>query len=208
MLERRFLGRQRPCGQAPLRRDAVFLAASITKRVTATAVLLLVEYDLVSLGDPMTRYVSHVVGQGKPDVLIRHLLTHTRGVPDMQRDSHALRAADRPLADFVERACRVPLLLAPGTRVNNQRGGFALLAEVFHQVTGATLREFLREDVLDPVGMADTSLGWDPGKKEPIAAVHLDAGQWQTDWNGLTPYRPWFRSSWDDLVASPADFAG
>jgi CubicO group peptidase (beta-lactamase class C family) len=207
MLEPRFFGRQRPGAETALRRDALFLVASITKPVTATAVVLLLERGLVALEDPVSRYVPRFAGTGKADVQLRHLLTHTSGLPDMLPNNDTLRAAHRPLADFVEGACRVPLLFAPGTRVSYQSAGFALLAEVVHQVTGVTLHEFLRQEVFVPLGMTDTSLGWQPEKKERIAAVHLSAEQQKTDWHWNTPYWLGFGAPWGGLVTSPGDFA-
>src|SRR5262249_50980156 len=207
MAEPRFFGRQRPGADAPLRPDALFLLASITKPVTATAVVLLLERGLISLEDPVARYLPRFTGPGKADVQLRHLLTHTSGLPDRGPDNDALRAAHRPLADFVESACRVPLLFPPGTRVSYQSSGFALLAEVVHQVTGVTLAEFLRREVFDPLGMADTSLGWQPEKKDRIAAVRLGAAQQQTDWNWNTLYLLGVGAPWGGLVTSPADFA-
>jgi CubicO group peptidase (beta-lactamase class C family) len=207
MLEPRFFGRQRPGGEAPLRRDALFLVASITKPVTATAVVLLVERGLVMLEDPVSRYVPAFTGHGKEEVQLRHLLTHTSGLPDMLPDNDVLRAAHRPLADFVAGACRTPLLFAPGSRVSYQSSGFALLAEVVHQVTGVTLQDFLRREVFDPLGMADTSLGWQPEKKDRLALVRLSPEQQKADWNWTTPYWLGFGAPWGGLITSPADFA-
>src|SRR5712692_11163777 len=65
MLEPRFFGRQRPDDQAPLRKDALFLVASITKPVTVAAVMLLVERGLVLLEDAVAGYVPKFAENGK-----------------------------------------------------------------------------------------------------------------------------------------------
>ncbi len=202
----RFFGRQRP-GGPPLRPDALFLTASITKPVTATAVLLLVERGLVMLEDPVSRYVPRFARNGKEGVQLRHLLTHTSGLPDMLPDNDALRAAHRPLADFVEETCRLAPLFAPGTRVNYQSMGFGVLAEVVRQVTRVSLAEFLRREVFAPLGMTDTSLGWQPEKRDRIATVRVTPEQEKTDWNWNTPYWLGFGAPWGGMVTSPADFA-
>ena len=62
-----------------------------------------------------------------------------------------------------------------GTKVSYQSMGTAMLAEIVHQVTGASIREFLQREIFQPLGMADTSLGWQPEKKERIAAVRIGA---------------------------------
>ena len=68
-VEPRFFGRQRPEKDAPpLRQDAQFLVASITKPVTVTAVMLLVERGLLSLNDPVANYVPKFAANGKQAV--------------------------------------------------------------------------------------------------------------------------------------------
>ena len=67
-------------GAAP---DAVYLLASITKPVNAVAVLLLVERGLVSLDDPVARYLPEFAGPDRAAVRVRDLLSHTSGLPDM-----------------------------------------------------------------------------------------------------------------------------
>jgi CubicO group peptidase (beta-lactamase class C family) len=207
MLPPQFFGRQRPDADTPLRNDALFLTASITKPVTATAVLLLVERGVVGLEDRVADFVPKFADNGKREVRLRHLLTHTSGLPDMPPDNEALRAAHKPLAAFIDETCRLPLAFAPGSRVSYQSMGIAMLAEVVHQAAGVTLRDFLQKEVFAPLGMADTSLGWQPEKKERIAAVRLPPALQRTDWHWNTPYWLGFGAPWGGMITSPADFA-
>src|SRR6267378_3813339 len=74
-------GRLSPEADAPaLPRDALFPIASITKPITATAVMCLVEDGLVGLNRPVPQYIPEFAGEGKEHVTIRHLLTHTSGL--------------------------------------------------------------------------------------------------------------------------------
>jgi CubicO group peptidase (beta-lactamase class C family) len=204
----RFFGRQRPGpGAPPLRPDALFLVASITKPVTATAVLLLAERGQLSLQDRVADFVPAFAQNGKGDVRLLHLLTHTSGLPDMLPDNLRLRREHRPLAAFVEATCRLRLAFRPGTAVSYQSMGFALLAEVVHQVSGRTLAEFLRQEVFAPLGMHDTSLGWDPSRRERVAVLRVPREQEGTDWSWNSPYWLGFGAPWGGLITSPADFA-
>src|SRR5262245_43386650 len=84
MLPPVLLGRQRPGPDAPpLRDDALFLVASITKPVTVTAVMLLVERGELTLDDRVAALVPKFAANGKDSVRVRHLMTHTGGLPDM-----------------------------------------------------------------------------------------------------------------------------
>ncbi len=208
MVEPAFFGRHRPQSNAPaLRNDSLFLIASITKPVTVAAVMMLVERGQLALEDKVASYVPKFAQNGKGEVQIRHLMTHTSGLPDMVPNNDTLRASHRPLEAFIDETCRLPLLFPPGTRVNYQSMGIAVLAEVVHQVTGVRLSEFLRKEIFEPLQMHDTSLGWQPEKKERIAVVRLSPEQQKTDWHWNTPYWLGFGAPWGGLITSPADFA-
>lgn len=207
MVAPRLFGRQRAGGDAPLRADALFLIASITKPVTATAVMILLERGELNLHDPVAAFVPQFALNGKQDVTVLHLLTHTSGLPDMLPDNLALRRAHQPLGVFVTETCRLPPSFRPGTAVNYQSTGIAILGEIVHQVSGLTLPEFLRREVFAPLGMADTSLGWDPGKRERIAAIRVPPEQEGADWGWNTPYWLGFGAPWGGLITSPADLA-
>jgi CubicO group peptidase (beta-lactamase class C family) len=207
-VEPRFFGRQRPESGAPsLGHDALFLVASITKPLTATAIMLLVERGEVALEDKVAAYVPKFGQNGKGTVQIRHLLTHTSGLPDMVPNNDALRASHAPLQTFIEETCRLPLRFPPGTQVSYQSMGIAMLAEIVHQITGITLAEFSRREIFQPLGMHDTSLGWQPEKKARIAAVRIGAEQQKTDWHWNTPYWLSFGAPWGGLITSPVDLA-
>src|SRR5262245_4170542 len=157
MIEPLLVGRQRPGNDSPpLRPDALFLVASITKPVTVAAAMMLVERGEIALEDPVGRFVPKFTGGMRDDVQIRHLMTHTSGLPDQLPDNFELRKAHKPLSAFVEGACTTPLLFKPGTKVSYQSMGMLLLAEVVHQVSGTALPDFLRKEIFAPLGMNDT----------------------------------------------------
>jgi CubicO group peptidase (beta-lactamase class C family) len=208
MVAPRFFGRQRPERGAPaLREDALFLVASLTKPMTVAAVMLLVERGELMLDDPVEALVPEFAGAGKTGVQIRHVMTHTSGLPDQLPENEALRAAHRPLAAFVAGACATPLLFPPGTKVSYQSMGTAILGEVVRRVSGVAIAEFLRREFFDPLGMTDSSLGWQPDKRDRVAAVRLLPGMEKTDWHWNTPYWLAFGAPWGGLITSPADYA-
>ena len=208
VLAPRFFGRQRPGKDGPpLRKDALFLVASITKPVTVTAVMLLAERGELTLEDKVARFVPKFAANGKGEVQVRHLMTHTSGLPDQLPDNTKMRQAHKPLSAFVEEVCKLPLQFPPGTRVSYQSMGTAVLGEIVHQISGKALPEFLRQEVFEPLGMKDTSLGWQPAKKERIAAVREPAEMAGTDWGWNSAYWLGFGAPWGGMITSPADFA-
>ena len=170
----RLFGRQRPGPDAPpLRADALFLVASITKPVTATAVMMLVERGVLSLHDRVADHMPDFARNGKQEVRILHVLTHTSGLPDMLPENLRLRREHQPLAAFVAGTCRVVPAFRAGTAVNYQSTGFAILAELVHQTSGRLLPEFLAQEVFTPLGMHGTSLGCTGQRRDRVAAVRI-----------------------------------
>ena len=139
--------------------DSVFSLASITKPVTACALMLLVERGQVSLGDPVNHYLPEFTGGDRDKVLVRDLLKHTSGLPDMLPETIDLRRAHAPLSEFVRHTITTPLLFPPGSQFRYQSMGILLAGEIVERLTGTRLRDFEEKDIFDPLGMKDSSLG-------------------------------------------------
>lgn len=139
--------------------DSIFLLASITKPVTACALMLLAERGQVSLNDPATLYIPEFKGEGREKILVRHLLSHTSGLPDMLPENIELRRANAPLSAFVERTCKTPLLYPANTDFAYQSKGVLLAAEIVERVAKQRLRDFEKENIFIPLGMRNSALG-------------------------------------------------
>src|SRR5262245_9490452 len=99
----RYFGRQGPEADAePIRRDAMFYMASVTKPVICTAAMLLVERGQLNLSDPVQRYIPEFAGRGKEAAQVLHLFTHTSGLPDELPNNTELRSQLAPLSRFIE----------------------------------------------------------------------------------------------------------
>src|SRR5439155_16754176 len=166
-VEPHFVGRMRPDKDSPaLRKDALFLVASITKPVTVTAVMMLVERGELTLSDKVAKFVPRFAAADKGEIQVRHLMTHTSGLPDMLPDNIKLRMAHRPMSAFIDATCELAPLYPPGTQVGYQSMGTAMLGEIVHQVSGKTIQEFVRQEIFDPLGMKDSELGWREEKRD------------------------------------------
>jgi CubicO group peptidase (beta-lactamase class C family) len=165
--------------------DAVFLLASITKPMTCTAAMILSDRKELSIEDPVQKYLPEFKGGGRDRMLVRHLLTHSSGLPDMLPENEDLRKRHAPLKDFVAGTFRTPLLFTPGTQVKYQSMGILLASEIIERITKRPLPDFLREQVYAPLGMRATSLGLG-GRR--IADTMLCQVPDNTDWNWNSPY--------------------
>src|SRR3954469_20904003 len=137
---------------------SIFLLASISKPMTASAVMLLSDRGKLSIDDPVQKFIPEFKGSEKDRILIRHLLTHTSGLPDMLPENDDLRKRHAPLKDFVAATCKTALLFSPGTKVKYQSMGILVAAEIVQRVSDRTLPEFLRDEIYRPLGMRDTSM--------------------------------------------------
>ena len=139
--------------------DTVYILASITKPVTAAALMLLVERGDVSLSDPVRKYLPEFKGPDREKVRVQDLLSHTSGLPDMLPENIELRKANAPLKEFVKGAMTTPLLFEPQTSFTYQSMGILLAAEIVERVTNMPLPKFEEEEFFRPLGMTKSSLG-------------------------------------------------
>lgn len=153
----------------PVTPDTVFRIGSLTKTVTAVAVMQLWEQGRVDLDAPANDYLSAFrLRPTRPDLqpaTLRHLLTHTAGVGYWRRLSDLLRPVSgagvearhlQPLGEYYRRG--LPQEVQPGTKWVYSNHGFAALGQVIEDVSGQHLRDYLREHVFAPVGMQHTDL--------------------------------------------------
>lgn len=153
----------------PVTQDTVFRIGSLTKTVTAVAIMQLWERGLVDLDAPANDYLTTFrLTPVRPDLrpaTVRHLLTHTSGVGYWRRMSDLIRPAlgsgvqanrSLPLGDYYRRG--IPQEIQPGTKWVYSNHGFAALGQIVEDVTGQTLADYLREHVFDPLGMQHTDL--------------------------------------------------
>lgn len=169
----------------------VFLLASITKPMTATAVMQLVARKQCRLEDPLARFFPAFTGGGRERITLRHVLTHTSGLPDMLPENDDLRRRHAPLEDFVQGALRTPLLFAPGAECRYQSMGILLAAAVVEKITKTPLRAYLQKELFQPLGMKQASLGLGG---RAIRSTALSQVTGNDDWNWNSPY-------WRDLGA-------
>ena len=85
-------GRLTPDDNAPpVKRDTIYPLSSLTKPITATAAMLLVEDGLLGLQRPVSEYLPEFSGEGKQAVMVHHLLTHTSGLREQDVNAHAAK---------------------------------------------------------------------------------------------------------------------
>ena len=142
---------------APAALDSIFLLASITKPIIATAIMRLVEQGRLLLSDPIVRYIPEFELFEKGRVTAWHLLTHTSGL-DESGWWREMMFEQRASADqLVEMACRCALRFEPGARFEYNTLAFVILGELITRISGLPYPEYLQQHMFGPLGMRDTS---------------------------------------------------
>lgn len=209
-------GRQSAADDAgEMRADAIFLIASITKPIVGAGVLVLVERGLLTLDTRVEEILPQFGKHGKHGMTVRHLLTHTSGLPDMLPQNVELRVANAPLSEFVSAIFGLSPDFPPGRGVQYQSMGFALLGEIIRQITGRDCSRFLDDEFFKPLGMNDTVLGapdaWFHGESKTvdrIAGLRLTEEQLTAKtWNWHSRYWRQLGAPWGGLLTTPADLA-
>ena len=204
----RLFGRQGPEPDAePIRRDAMFYMASVTKPVIYLGGMMLVERGRLNLSDRVTRYVPEFTGQGKEAAQVLHLFTHTSGLPDELPNNADLRRRHAPLEKFVEESIRAELLFKPGTRFSYSSSATILVAEIIQRLSGLSIREFVRREIVEPLGLKSTGLGSQGFPRERLVRATVPDYQAGTEFGWNSRYWQEFGSPAGGLFSTAEDFA-
>lgn len=148
----------------PATEHTMYSLASVTKPITATGLMVLVERGLVDLDRPVNDYLvdAKIVGRAgdASGATVRRLANHTSGLPAHDRYFYVDEPFGRPPMAETIRGYGF-LATAPGERVGYSNLGYGILGHVISLVSGASYADFMREEVFLPLGMTRSSLGID-----------------------------------------------
>ncbi len=157
--------------KTPMKTDSLFWIASMSKPITATAFMMLVDEGKVNVDDPVEKYLPEYKNQWlaveedkehlllrrpKQKILVRHILSHTSGLP-------ATSLIEQPTLDLLRLRDAVlsytltPLKTEPGTKYSYSNAGINTAGRIIEVVSGMPYEEFLQKRLFDPLGMTDTT---------------------------------------------------
>jgi CubicO group peptidase (beta-lactamase class C family) len=161
---------------APVDADTVFRIGSITKTVTALAVLRLRDEGKLALDDPAARHLPELAGvryltADAPPLTLRQLLTHSSGLPRLGAFDYTRPDRDVEEREILDSLRNLSLEHAPGARYAYSNLGYALLGLVVARASGERYRDHVTTKLLAPLGMRAS--GWDAGA---LSALELATG--------------------------------
>ena len=173
---------------APVTPDTVFRIASMTKSFTAMSILKLRDEGKLSLDDPVARYVPALADlpyptKDSPTLTIRHLLTHSEGFPeDNPWGDRQLAQSDETIRAWMRSG--IPFSTAPGTAYEYSNYGFAILGQIVSRVSGRPYADYVRDQILLPLGMRASTFHLDAVPREHLARGY----RWEDNtWKNETP---------------------
>jgi CubicO group peptidase (beta-lactamase class C family) len=206
--------------QRPMTTDSLFAIASMTKPMTITALIMLVEEGQVSLDDPVEKYLPEFKGQmvavehdadhvllRKPQrpMLVRDLMCHLSGLPKRVPCDSFIKADSLPLATWVKMYASLPLESEPGTHYDYSNPGINTAGRIVEVVSREPYEKFMQDRLFKPLGMKDTTFIPNQEQLSRLASLYMV----KPDHSGLEKVPPsFFTYPLDNPHRSPIPSAG
>src|SRR5215204_4172817 len=158
---------------APVTPETVFRIASMTKSFTAMSILKLRDEGKLSLDDPVSKYIPELAKlpyatADSPVLTVRHLLTHSEGFPeDNPWGDRQLAQSDETMRTWLRAG--IPFSTSPGTAFEYSNYGFAILGQIVAKASGRPYADYVRDNVLKPLGMNSSTFEMASVPREHIA---------------------------------------
>jgi CubicO group peptidase (beta-lactamase class C family) len=165
--------------QEGLTTRSLFHQASLTKPLVATCIMQLVEQGKVKLDDPIIKYVPHfkLDDERYTAITIRHMVTHTSGMPDVQDYEW-----DNPVYDddalerYVRRLSSEQLIAAPGEKYQYSNMAYEVLGDLIAQVSGMSFEAYVDNNILAPLKMQHSTLLKQEADSRLMSTPHVKEG--------------------------------
>lgn len=145
-----------PSNKVPVTERTSFEVASIAKQFTDAAVLLLADRGMLSVADPLSKYLSDLPPAWQT-ITIQQLMNHTAGLRDDWDEDDRFFISKTTSGEFLDALKASPLKFAPGSDWSYGCGPF-VLGLLIERLTGMSYAQFMRESIFRPLGMASTSV--------------------------------------------------
>ncbi len=158
--------------------DQVMWIASMTKPITATAILMLQDEGKLSVTDPVEKYIPEfsqlATADGKKQTItLHHLLTHSSGLSESTGEE---KSAAKKLADLIPGFTSRPLKFTPGAKWAYCQSGMNSLGRIVEIVSGTSFPIFLQQRIFDPLQMVDTTFYPNTELQKRLATVYKKEG--------------------------------
>lgn len=139
--------------QTPTTAETVYKIGSVGKGIMAVGIMLLVEDEKIRLEDTIDRFITDVPSAWKR-VTVRHLLTHTSGMPEDPPGFTPFM--QQPDSEVIRSLYPLPLMFPPGEQWSYSNAGYFILGDIIRLASGKSWSEFVEERIFRPLKMMST----------------------------------------------------
>ncbi|MEN6385079.1 MAG: serine hydrolase domain-containing protein [Phycisphaerales bacterium] len=167
-----------PYSQA-MTKDTLFDIASLSKPVsTAVSILILFDKGKLNLDESVSKYIDRFGCNGKQGIKIKHLLSHTSGLPAYMDSEELRKNFGTPCPDkVIDKICSLNLSYLPGEKMEYSCLGYIILGKIVEIVSGKRLDVFANDNIFAPLGMKDTFYNPPVSLSNRIAATEVIDGK-------------------------------
>lgn len=154
----------------------IFHVASVSKPFTAAAVMQLYEKGMIDIDQPLTTYLPYfkMKDERYKKITIKQMLNHTSGMPDVGDYEWEKAISDEGAAErFTRRLIDSTLISVPGAEYHYSNTAFDIMADLIAKVSGMSFEKYMKENILVPLGMNESSFYYPEVKKSLRTSPHI-----------------------------------
>ena len=171
--------------------SSLFHMASITKPFVATSIMQLWEQGKIDLDAPIVKYLPYfrLADERYKRITVRQMLSHISGMPDVQNyEWDKPQYDDGALERFVRSISDRSLIAEPGTRMQYSNMAFEVLGDVIAKVSGMTFEDYVKRNILEPVGMKSSTLLVKQTDPQLLSSPHVQSASYEVEVSKVFPY--------------------
>ena len=175
----------------PMSASALFHMASITKPFVATSIMQLWEQGKLDLDAPVLKYVPYfrLADERYKQITVRQMLSHISGMPDVQNyEWDKPQYDDGALERYVRSISNRSLIAEPGEKMQYSNMAFEVLGDVIAKVSGISFEEYVRRNILEPLGMKTSTLLIKQTDPELLTSPHVQSPSYEVEVSKVFPY--------------------
>lgn len=175
----------------PVTGKSLFHMASVSKTFVATSIMQLMEKGMLDINKPVVDYLHYfrLNDSRYKDITIQQMMSHVSGMPDIyeygwdnpQYDDEALERFIRSLSDF-------QLMWDPGYKAAYSNIAYEVLGDMIAKVSGMSFEDYVKENILDKLNMAESNFLKEKVSKELLVSPHVLGDSFDTEVSSIFPY--------------------
>ncbi len=195
----------------PFKKNTICRIRSMTKPIVGTCILMLAEEGKIAIDEPVSTYLPSFDNSLSGEITIRQLLTHTSGIENLGYEGYVQSSRDfKNLKEYVDSVGQLGPVYQPGSKYRYSDPGSSTLAHLVAKVTGMPVEDFIRQRIIEPLGMSHTlcNLPDDYPERNKISCTYrLTDGAFERYWSNSQPQTHHFFRGSGGMYSNISDYS-